>query len=105
VLVRRAWIGEPPTQLTAQQLDTYRSYAPAGAVANWGADELVAGHDAGEVAGRLADAARAAGVDALNLRVQVPGVTPADARAQIERLGDDAVPAVRDALYRGPESD
>jgi hypothetical protein len=53
----------------------------------------------------LADAARAAGVDALNLRVHVTGVTPADARAQIERLGDDAVPAVRDALYRGPASD
>jgi alkanesulfonate monooxygenase SsuD/methylene tetrahydromethanopterin reductase-like flavin-dependent oxidoreductase (luciferase family) len=105
VLVRRAWIGEPPTQLTAQQVDTYRSYAPAGAVANWGTDELITAHDAGEVAVRLADTARAAGVDALNLRVQVPGVTPADARAQIERLGDDAVPAVRDALYRGPTSD
>ncbi len=105
VLVRRAWIGEPPTQLTTQQVDTYRSYAPAGAAANWGADELIAAHDAAEVAVRLADAARAAGVDALNLRVHVPGVTPADARAQIERLGDDVVPAVRDALYRGPASD
>jgi len=105
VLIRRAWLGEPPTQLTAQQVDTYRSYAPAGAAASWGTDELITAHDAGEVAVRLADAARAASVDALNLRVHVTGVTPADARAQIERLGDDAVPAVRDALYRGPASD
>jgi len=105
VLVRRAWIGEPPTQLTTQQVDTYRSYAPAGAAASWGTDELITAHDGGEVAVMLADAARAAGVDALNLRVHVSGVTPADARAQIERLGDDAVPAVRDALYRGPASD
>ena len=58
VLVRRAWIGEPPTQLTAQQVDTYRSYAPAGAAANWGANEQVTAPDGAEVAARLADAAR-----------------------------------------------
>ena len=28
VLIRRAWVGEPPAQQTAQQLDPYRSYAP-----------------------------------------------------------------------------
>ncbi len=105
VLIRRAWIGEPPTQLTAQQVDTYRSYAPAGAAANWGADELATAPDAGEVAALLADAARTAGASALNVRVHVAGVTPADARAQIERLGADAVPAIRDALYRGATSD
>jgi alkanesulfonate monooxygenase SsuD/methylene tetrahydromethanopterin reductase-like flavin-dependent oxidoreductase (luciferase family) len=105
VLIRRAWLGEPPTQLTAQQVDTYRSYAPAGAAANWGADELVSAHDAAEVAARLVHAARSAGADALNLRVHVAGVTPADARTQIVRLGDEVVPAVRDALYRGAKPD
>ena len=105
VLIRRAWIGEPPTQLTTQQVDTYRSYAPAGAAANWGTDELATAADAGEVAALLADAARTAGATALNVRVHVAGVTPADARAQIERLGADAVPAIRDALYRGATSD
>jgi alkanesulfonate monooxygenase SsuD/methylene tetrahydromethanopterin reductase-like flavin-dependent oxidoreductase (luciferase family) len=102
VLVRRAWVGDPPAQETAQQVDTYRSYAPAGAAAHWGADEMVAAPDAAEVAERLVDAARVAGTDALNLRVHVPGVTPADARAQIERLGADVVPRIRDAQYRGP---
>jgi alkanesulfonate monooxygenase SsuD/methylene tetrahydromethanopterin reductase-like flavin-dependent oxidoreductase (luciferase family) len=105
VLIRRAWVGDPPSQLTAQQVDTYRSYAPAGAPANWGADELATAPDPGEVAALLANAAHAAGVDALNVRVHVAGVTPADARAQIERLGAEAVPALRDALYRGATSD
>lgn len=105
VLIRRAWLGEPPARRTAQQLDTYRGYAPPGAAANWGSDELAAAPDAGGVISRLLDAVRAAGADALNLRVHVPGVTPADARAQIVRLGDDVVPTLRDALYRGATSD
>ena len=101
VLIRRAWIGEPPAPQTARQLDTYRSYAPAGAAANWGADEMAVSADASEVADRLLDAAGVAGTDAVNLRVHVPGVTAADARAQIERLGTDVVPRIRDAQYRG----
>ena len=84
-------------QQTAQQLDTYRSYAPPGAASNWGADEIAASDDAAEVAERLADAARAAGTDALNLRVHVPGVTPSDARGQIQRLGELVVPRLRAA--------
>ena len=36
VLIRRAWVGDPPVQQTAQQLDTYRSYAPGGAAAQLG---------------------------------------------------------------------
>jgi alkanesulfonate monooxygenase SsuD/methylene tetrahydromethanopterin reductase-like flavin-dependent oxidoreductase (luciferase family) len=105
VLIRRAWIGDPPEQLTAKQVDTYRGYAPEGAAANWGANELVGAHDPAEVAAGLVAAAQVAGADALNLRVHVAGITPADARAQIERLGDSAVPAIRDALYRGATSD
>jgi alkanesulfonate monooxygenase SsuD/methylene tetrahydromethanopterin reductase-like flavin-dependent oxidoreductase (luciferase family) len=104
VLIRRAWVGEPPARQTAQQLDTYRSYAPPGAAANWGTDEMAAATDASEVAERLVDAAATAGTDALNLRVHVPGVTPADARAQIERLGADVVPRIRDAQYRGGDT-
>jgi hypothetical protein len=37
--------------------------------------------------------------------VHVAGIAPADARAQIKRLGDEAVPDIRDALYRGATSD
>jgi alkanesulfonate monooxygenase SsuD/methylene tetrahydromethanopterin reductase-like flavin-dependent oxidoreductase (luciferase family) len=102
VLIRRAWVGEPPRQQTADQVDTYRSYAPAGAAANWGADEMAAAPDPAEVADRLVGAASAAGTDALNLRVHVPGVAPADVRAQIEQLGTHVVPRIRAAQYRGP---
>jgi hypothetical protein len=101
VLVRRAWVGELPAAETNRQVDTYRSYAPPGAAANWGADESIASTDAAEVADRLVAAARDAGADALNLRVHVPGVTPAHARAQIERIGADVVPRIRDAQYLG----
>jgi alkanesulfonate monooxygenase SsuD/methylene tetrahydromethanopterin reductase-like flavin-dependent oxidoreductase (luciferase family) len=101
VLIRRAWIGEPPLQQTAQQLATYRSYAPAGAASHWGAAEMAAAPDAASVAAQLAAAATTAGADALNLRVHVPGVTPTEVRAQIERLGAEVAPRVRDALYRG----
>jgi alkanesulfonate monooxygenase SsuD/methylene tetrahydromethanopterin reductase-like flavin-dependent oxidoreductase (luciferase family) len=97
VLIRRAWIGEPPAREIAQQLDNYRGYAPAGATRHWGADELAADPDAQTVAARLVEAVRTTGVDALNIRVHVPGVTPTDARLQIAALGADVLPAVRAA--------
>jgi alkanesulfonate monooxygenase SsuD/methylene tetrahydromethanopterin reductase-like flavin-dependent oxidoreductase (luciferase family) len=101
VLIRRAWIGEPPVQQSARQLATYRSYAPAAAAAHWGTAEMAAAPDPASVAAQLVAAAATAGADALNLRVHVPGVTPAEVRAQVERLGADVAPTVRDALYRG----
>jgi hypothetical protein len=102
VLVRRAWIGEPPIRETARQLDTYRGYAPAGASAHWGADELAAGTDARDVARHLAGAVRTAGVDALNIRVHVPGVSPADAREQIAALGTRVMPLLRAEVAWNP---
>jgi alkanesulfonate monooxygenase SsuD/methylene tetrahydromethanopterin reductase-like flavin-dependent oxidoreductase (luciferase family) len=100
VLVRRAWVGEPPRVEIDRQVDVYRSYAPQSAPDHWGNDEMVQSTDAVEVEERLVSAAREAGADALNLRVHVPGVSPAAARAQIERLGSAVVPRVRDALMR-----
>ncbi len=98
VLVRRAWVGDAPRAEVEHQVNVYRSYAPGAAPAHWGADEMAQSTDATEVVDRLVAAARAAGADALNLRVHVPGVTPAAARAQIVRLGDEVIPAVRAAL-------
>jgi alkanesulfonate monooxygenase SsuD/methylene tetrahydromethanopterin reductase-like flavin-dependent oxidoreductase (luciferase family) len=98
ILIRRAWLGEPPRNQVEQQLDRYRSYTPRGAQAHWGDDELAGAADAGTVAGQLADAVRVAGADALNVRVHVPGVTRDAARAQIAGLGDQVVPTVRTAL-------
>jgi alkanesulfonate monooxygenase SsuD/methylene tetrahydromethanopterin reductase-like flavin-dependent oxidoreductase (luciferase family) len=95
VLVRRAWLGDPPRADVDHQVDVYRGYAPATAPAHWGSDEMVVASDADEVARRLRDAQRAAGADALNLRVHVPGVTADAGREQIVRLGDEVLPRLR----------
>ncbi len=97
VLVRRAWLGTPPRVDVGRQVGVYRGYAPANASAHWGADEMIVADDATGVAQGLAAAQRAAGTDALNLRVHVPGVTPEAGREQIERLGVEVIPLVRAA--------
>lgn len=99
ILIRRAWLGEAPRTQVAEQLDRYRSYTPRGAQAHWGDDELAGGSDADAVAAQLVDAVRAAGADALNVRVHVPGVTRDAVRVQIPRLGDEVVPIVSRALH------
>jgi alkanesulfonate monooxygenase SsuD/methylene tetrahydromethanopterin reductase-like flavin-dependent oxidoreductase (luciferase family) len=57
--------------------------------------ELVVATTAEEVARRLLDVQRAAGVDALNLRVHVPGVSAEAGREQITRLGDEVLPLLQ----------
>ncbi|HEX4489894.1 MAG TPA: LLM class flavin-dependent oxidoreductase [Acidimicrobiia bacterium] len=98
VLVRRCWLGEPPPGAFDRQVAVYRGYAPDAATARWGSDELAQSTDAAVVVERLVAAVRDAGADALNLRVHVPGIEPASARAQIEALGEAVLPRVRNAL-------
>ena len=98
ILIRRAWVGEPPREGVARQLDVYRSYAPDASQTHWRGEQLVASTVAGEVAGGLADAAHRAGADAVNVRIHVAGVTPEAAREQIARLGDQVIPALREEL-------
>jgi alkanesulfonate monooxygenase SsuD/methylene tetrahydromethanopterin reductase-like flavin-dependent oxidoreductase (luciferase family) len=98
VLVRRVWIGDPPRTSFDDQVDVYRGYAASTATATWGADELLTDRDDETLAARVAQTVVDAGADACNVRVHVPGVDPASARAQITRLGEEVVPRVRDAL-------
>jgi hypothetical protein len=49
-------------------------------------------------AGAIAEAAERAGCDAVNLRIHVPGVSPAAARDQIAALGETVVTALRSSL-------
>jgi alkanesulfonate monooxygenase SsuD/methylene tetrahydromethanopterin reductase-like flavin-dependent oxidoreductase (luciferase family) len=86
VLIRRVWVGEATFQRQERQLGVYRSYAGGSAMQHWRGDQLING-DAAEVADRLADAAESVGADAINLRIQVPGVTPDEMMGQIEALG------------------
>ena len=98
VLIRRAWLGDPPRADVDRQVGVYHSYAPSAAPTHWGADEMVVGPAADAVAKQLVDTLHAAGADALNLRVHVPGVTVDAARDQIGRLGDEVLPLVKEAM-------
>ena len=98
IAIRRVWIGEPPRDDVDRQVDRYRSYSSGAAQAQWGSDELIASTDPSEVAERLAETVARAGADAVNVRVHVPGVTPAAARDQISRLGGGVVSQIRAAL-------
>ena len=95
VLIRRAWVGDPPASLFEQQVGVYRSYAGTNGPAHWGTDEMAVGGPA-RVAEQLTDALERSGADALNLRVHVPGVAVPAAREQIERLGDEVLPEVKE---------
>ncbi|MFN8025678.1 MAG: LLM class flavin-dependent oxidoreductase [Acidimicrobiia bacterium] len=98
VLIRRAWVGTPPRGNLDAQLEVYKGYATATAQQHWGKDELVGVDDPAAVADGLADALDRSGADALNLRLHVPGVTPAQVREQVERLGAEVLPRLRTRL-------
>jgi alkanesulfonate monooxygenase SsuD/methylene tetrahydromethanopterin reductase-like flavin-dependent oxidoreductase (luciferase family) len=96
VLIRRAWLGQVRSGLVEGQRAVYESYAPdAGA---FGADQTIASDDPGEVAERMVRAMAEVGADALNLRVQLPGMEPEQVREQIERLGSTVVGLVKQAF-------
>ncbi|HVA03702.1 MAG TPA: LLM class flavin-dependent oxidoreductase [Acidimicrobiales bacterium] len=88
VLVRRAWVGTAPKDEVDRQTEKYRSYASASAQVHWQGEQLLADDDPSALAEGLAAVMARAGVDALNLRIHVPGVSPADVRDQIDAMGD-----------------
>jgi alkanesulfonate monooxygenase SsuD/methylene tetrahydromethanopterin reductase-like flavin-dependent oxidoreductase (luciferase family) len=97
VLIRRVWLGDPPDHLVRRQRAVYDSYSGAAA---FGDDQTVGAADPGEIVDRLLELVAATGVDALNLRVHLPGMAPAAVREQIELLGREVVGPLRE---RWPE--
>ena len=59
-------------------------------------DQTIASDDPDEMAERLAATAREVGADALNLRVQLPGMSPEQVREQIEQIGATVVASLRE---------
>jgi len=95
VLIRRVWLGRVQSGLIEDQRAVYESYATgAGA---FGADQTIASDDPLEVAEGLAATMAEVGADALNLRVQLPGMAPEEVREQIERIGSTVVGVVKKA--------
>jgi len=96
ILIRRAWVGAPPADAVAGQMQFYRGYTSPGTQAHWGdRQELIGGPDGAAVAEGLAGVLEASGCDALNLRVHVHGIPPEAIRDQIERIGSEVLPQLR----------
>jgi len=99
ILIRRLWVGPPPAENMDSQMTRYRGYAPARAMAHWGEDDaLIAGMDGAEVAERLHAAMVAGGCDAVNVRVFLAGLSPAQITEQVVRHGEETVPRLRQLL-------
>jgi alkanesulfonate monooxygenase SsuD/methylene tetrahydromethanopterin reductase-like flavin-dependent oxidoreductase (luciferase family) len=88
VLIRRVWLGRVSSGLVASQRAVYESYAPND---SFGDDQTIASDDPAELAERLVDVIDEVGADALNLRVQLPGMAAEEVRDQIVRLGETVV--------------
>jgi alkanesulfonate monooxygenase SsuD/methylene tetrahydromethanopterin reductase-like flavin-dependent oxidoreductase (luciferase family) len=93
VLIRRVWLGRVRTALVTQQRAVYESYA--GRDSGFGDDETIASDDPAELAERLVAAVIAAGSDALNLRIHLPGMEPEEVRDQITSIGTTVLEGVR----------
>ncbi len=96
VLIRRVWLGRVQSELVDSQRAIYESYAAPAT--SFGDDQTIACDDPNEVAERLAATVRAVGADAVNLRVQLPGMAPEQVREQIERIGSTVAPRPREDL-------
>jgi alkanesulfonate monooxygenase SsuD/methylene tetrahydromethanopterin reductase-like flavin-dependent oxidoreductase (luciferase family) len=91
VLIRRVWLGRVSSGLVDAQRAVYESYA-AG---SFGQDQTIASDDPGEMVELLAATVQEVGADALNLRVQLPGMSTEQVREQIERIGSAVVDELR----------
>ena len=99
ILIRRVWIGDPPRDAMAAQMDRYRAAATPTTVAGWGdAEELISGADGHEAAARLVAALRDSNCNAVNVRVHLRGLTAEQIDEQIAAHRDVFVPVVRAAL-------
>jgi alkanesulfonate monooxygenase SsuD/methylene tetrahydromethanopterin reductase-like flavin-dependent oxidoreductase (luciferase family) len=99
VVIRRVWLGPPPTTLIERQRGVYDSYAASGTA--FADDQTISADDPDELAERIHAAWRASGADAVNVRVHLPGVTPSDIRRQITVLGNEVLPLVRQRWDQG----
>ena len=95
VLIRRVWLGRVSGSLVTRQRAVYESYAGRGGA--FGEDQTIATDDPGELSERLAAAAEEAGADALNLRVQLPGMAPEAVREQIATIATLVVGRLRES--------
>jgi alkanesulfonate monooxygenase SsuD/methylene tetrahydromethanopterin reductase-like flavin-dependent oxidoreductase (luciferase family) len=93
VMIRRVWLGAPKDELIGRQRSVYDSYS--GSHHQFGQDQTITAADPDLMVDLLYETWQASGASAINLRVHLPGVAPADARRQITLLGEHVLPALR----------
>jgi hypothetical protein len=103
VLIRRVWLGRLPTGLVARQRAVYESYA--GPDRTFDEDQTIVADEPAEMVERLATTMREVGADALNLRVQLPGMAPEDVREQIARIGTTVVGPLQEGWRASARAD
>ncbi len=86
------------SELVDEQRAVYESYAADAS--SFGEDQTIASDEPAEVVERLAVTVSEVGADALNLRVQLPGMAPEQVREQIERIGSTVVGPLKKELAR-----
>jgi alkanesulfonate monooxygenase SsuD/methylene tetrahydromethanopterin reductase-like flavin-dependent oxidoreductase (luciferase family) len=89
VLIRRVWLGRVRSELVARQRAVYDGFAERAA--RFGEDQTIAADEPAVLAEQLAQVANEVGADALDLRVQLPGVRPEEVRDQIVAIGETVV--------------
>lgn len=97
VVIRRVWLGRVPSGLVEGQRTVYESYAAS----SFGPDQTIASEEPDEMAERLAATMSEVRADALNLRVQLPGMSPQQVREQIAHIGSTVLPSLR-AIWPSP---
>jgi hypothetical protein len=93
VLIRRVWLGEPPTELLAE---LRRVFHRDERMANTMQEDLtIATPDPVAMAEELVDLWAGTGVDAINLQLHLPGTPPEAVREQVAGLASDVLPRIR----------
>ncbi len=103
VLIRRVWLGRAQSGLIDSQRAVYESYAQGAA--SFGEDQTIVSDEPGEMVERLVATVSEVGADALNLRVQLPGMSPEQVREQIARIGSSVVGRLKKELARAPRAE
>ena len=93
VLIRRVWLGDPKDELIGRQRQIYDGFSRSSEL--FGSDQTLVAAEPRELAERALEAVAMTGVDALNLRVHLPGMSPGEVRDQIEVLGSGVVPMIQ----------
>jgi alkanesulfonate monooxygenase SsuD/methylene tetrahydromethanopterin reductase-like flavin-dependent oxidoreductase (luciferase family) len=105
MLIRRVWLGDRRRDLVERQRRVYDSYSGGpggtGGTDGFGDDQTISAHDPVEAAGRLHEVLTTSGANAINLRIHLPGMSPAEVRKQIVGLGQGVVPVLRKLLRSG----